>query len=636
MTFEEQSLRTVIMVCSKEGALVPDPIIKAICKIFDYANATTNLLRYILWLECAIRTSDPTTLLRDNTVVNKLIVNIGKDSSAAFFCAMSPLSQDLLNSTVDFEVVPERIRMRSDAIANVKAVVKRNSMSLQKWAQRFVFAIIDSQMSADLIQWIKIIVCPFLIEKAKSAPVRPRRNLILLSKVIQKVANGVPFDRKKERNFIYLNNWAVPGVTDASITGELIQKRNLLRFRRIPPPPPPRKAYAAQNKDPSSKLFRAPSELSAHSHFERPIPSNEVSPNKSVQRSVSIVGNHNHMRIPSPSCSPDFRALSPQFAERCSRRKQDKSDPGLRVRRQRSSSQPIMIPAMTMENFWQSQVPIPSMPATSLGAKPSLPPTHSKEVRKSVKNTFLSPCYAQDEIKNLQINQALTMHNLESSFVSSRKQTGLQLHVYQMGRAVCTRRITSPPPPPPTPKGQNTLCFVLPPPPPPPPTPAARWNQNGCTSGKQRAFMPDHEILDKSERDGQSSERFVPFWRLGLPFRKIFPVSKKNGNLGFERRMKRDSCESQRKKSLLQPWQGWEVRMPAPVRTEASALAQYLRFVAEFRHPGAIGRDDVKVEKRSHSVASTKKLDLFRKSTRVEKRTSFSGTRNATIRAISP
>jgi len=426
------------------------------------------------------------------------------------------------------------------------------------------------------------------------------------------------------------------GVTDASITGELIQKRNLLRFRRIPPPPPPRKAYAAQNKDPSSKLFRAPSELSAHSHFERPIPSNEVSPNKSVQRSVSIVGNHNHMRIPSPSCSPDFRALSPQFAERCSRRKQDKSDPGLRVRRQRSSSQPIMIPAMTMENFWQSQVPIPSLPATSLGAKPSLPPTHSKEVRKSVKNTFLSPCYAQDEIKNLQINQALTMHNLESSFVSSRKQTGLQLHVYQMGRAVCTRRITSPPPRPPTPKGQNTLCFVLPPPPPPPPTPAARWNQNGCTSGMQRAFMPDHEILDKSERDGQSSERFVPFWRLGLPFRKIFPVSKKNGNLGFERRMKRDSCESQRKKSLLQPWQGWEVRMPAPVRTEASALAQYLRFVAEFRHPGAIGRDDVNVEKRSHSVASTKKLDLFRKSTRVEKRTSFSGTRNATIRAISP
>jgi len=217
MTEDEQSLRAVIVICGKEGPLVPEPIINAICSIFRFTNTSHRLLRYILWVECAVRPSEPSTLLRDNTLINKLIVRIGANATSSILDALRPHISSLMESkTVHLEA--SSARLRQDNITDEDAISqsKKNVLSLKEWADTFLKAVLEAPVSQELGEWMRMvfhaivkagvptasrlsfissfmfcrIICPHFIATAKIAAPRARRNLILLSKVLQKVANG--------------------------------------------------------------------------------------------------------------------------------------------------------------------------------------------------------------------------------------------------------------------------------------------------------------------------------------------------------------------------------------------------------------------------------------------------------------
>lgn len=255
MTADEQSLRTVVMLCGSEGALVPDRVVHSLCHVFESQRALHQLLRYLLWLECCIRRPNTTTLFRDNSLVTKVVTAAGRTAAAAVLTRTTAIAQAMAQASdrIDFEV--DSARLGDDKTRDAQS----NAISLRIWAQKCLEALIKSPPAAPLQRWLRLlfhavsrsrvpedqrhsfvssylfcrIICPDLLICRAAGPPRHRRNIVLLCKILQKTANGVSLCRP-ENQHEELNEWA-----EGATTALKSYIHTLVRPPKLPPPPPP-------------------------------------------------------------------------------------------------------------------------------------------------------------------------------------------------------------------------------------------------------------------------------------------------------------------------------------------------------------------------------------------------------------
>jgi len=224
-----------------------------------------------------------------------------------------------------------------------------------------------------------------------------------------------------------------------------------------------------------------------------------------------------------------------------------------RERRQRSNSEPNLLNKMEFVNFWSSTVISPMPPSSVLTESPPPPPPPP-----------CTPVSSSGPKNNLKFSP-------DGSAQSQSEGKGFRKATRKSRRYVSpTRR-------------KNTT----------------RMGSESATCAGSSSFPQKLKIEGAETKDRATELQRSPSPPLSTAFNSqsqstplhLLKEVKDNEHGRHSEKTNQSSSnnlQSSKQKAALKKWQGWEENIPAPIRAQASALSQYLRFVAEVRHPEII------------------------------------------------
>eukprot|EP00954_Amorphochlora_amoebiformis_P027242 1384288-Amorphochlora_amoeboformis.AAC.1 len=443
-----------------------------------------------------------------------------------------------------------------------------------------------------------------------------KRNLILVTKVLQKVANGVSFDAKKENSFYPLNSWANEAI--AEIQRYMFRvidharvplpnfpgKSNVRRRTSIPPPPPPRRRSLVLTSElsPSQTIYPPPPpRVRRRNRFETLATTRSVSaspppppPIRGSFHSVatSVVSNASmlSLRPRMPRVAREKKLTKTKKQEKKNKisgfddtyRQGKRSHPSHR----RSSSQPSIGSISKIQDWW----------STSNESIPPLPPTPPQKRRDiSIKplnrvvlvNNSLASSPASSHSSRV---HAYSVQSIE--FGKTVRKMSLMSHLTE-GTAKSSFPLPPPPLPPPGPppplsnSRQNSICAA-----PPPPT------KNSSAPPRPRSSSQRPVMKLEGSQSTTPSPPKVHARSRAITGQTIQDAIKQSVSLPrSDRKLQPRPPKSTPPKSdtmntsvvgaaALKRWEGWTSKVSPAIRSEASALAQYLRFIIEVRNPG--------------------------------------------------
>jgi len=261
----EQDLSLVMAIGSSIQITEADEVAHALICIFEANKQSVRLLKAFVTKEVA-SSETPNTLFRSNSISTKLMKMYTKMIGGEYLkSTLKPLVDSLLASTATFEVDPHKIRPGQDA--------EENWRNLKTWAQTFFDTIVNSlnrcpYQFREVCSYLQAAVgerypnfrnkhtftggfiflrffCPAVVAPEAFGisnaviPAEKRRGLVLISKSLQNLSNGVQFGAKEPfmrpmNEFIVLNLKNVRMFLEAAATipeGFVeSQKRQMISF----------------------------------------------------------------------------------------------------------------------------------------------------------------------------------------------------------------------------------------------------------------------------------------------------------------------------------------------------------------------------------------------------------------------
>ncbi len=229
------SLLVINAMCVAGGASVEPDVLGAVCSALDGHGMLQDAVASGIATEAA-ETSNAGTLFRSNTAATKLLGAYTRLAGTAFLIdLLRPLIGELMASGDDLEVDPTKC---------TEAEAQAHQPLLRSWAERFLSAVFDSLPTCPAaLRWMcaRVVgasverfadskvssaggflflrfICPALMTpKARGVltidpPPLTQRNLLLISKLLQNLANNVEF--KKEPFMMPLNSFVTDKQAD--------------------------------------------------------------------------------------------------------------------------------------------------------------------------------------------------------------------------------------------------------------------------------------------------------------------------------------------------------------------------------------------------------------------------------------